>query len=300
MNNIGRLLTAMVTPFDQEGNVDFQRASELSKALVKTGSDGLLLGGTTGESPTLSYDEKLQLFSVVKESVGSEIAVIAGTTDNNTQVSLELSKDAEKLGVDGLLLTVPAYNKPTQEGLFKHFEKIANSVKIPCILYNVPSRTSLNMDSSTTLKLSSIENIIGIKEASSDLDQVTEIISNAPEGFKVWSGNDNETFLIMALGGYGVVSVASNIIGNQVKSMIGLILEGEIEQASSLHKKLLPLFNALFWVTNPIPIKYALNKKGFPVGDLRLPMVMPDEILDSGVKLDEILDNYHIDVSEDY
>ena len=290
----------MVTPFDQEGNVDFQRASELSKALVKTGSDGLLLGGTTGESPTLSYDEKLQLFSVVKESVGSEIAVIAGTTDNNTQVSLELSKDAEKLGVDGLLLTVPAYNKPTQEGLFKHFEKIANSVKIPCILYNVPSRTSLNMDSSTTLKLSSIENIIGIKEASSDLDQVTEIISNAPEGFKVWSGNDNETFLIMALGGYGVVSVASNIIGNQVKSMIGLILEGEIEQASSLHKKLLPLFNALFWVTNTIPIKYALNKKGFPVGDLRLPMVMPDEILDSGVKLDEILDNYHIDVSEDY
>ncbi len=300
MNNIGRLLTAMVTPFDQEGNVDFQRASELSKALVKTGSDGLLLGGTTGESPTLSYDEKLQLFSVVKESVGSEIAVIAGTTDNNTQVSLELSKDAEKLGVDGLLLTVPAYNKPTQEGLFKHFEKIANSVKIPCILYNVPSRTSLNMDSSTTLKLSSIENIIGIKEASSDLDQVTEIISNAPEGFKVWSGNDNETFLIMALGGYGVVSVASNIIGNQVKSMIGLILEGEIEQASSLHKKLLPLFNALFWVTNPIPIKYALNKKGFPVGGLRLPMVMPDEISDSGVKLDEILDNYHIDVSEDY
>jgi len=300
VNNIGRLLTAMVTPFDQEGNVDFQRASELSKALVKTGSDGLLLGGTTGESPTLSYDEKLQLFSVVKESVGSEIAVIAGTTDNNTQVSLELSKDAEKLGVDGLLLTVPAYNKPTQEGLFKHFEKIANSVKIPCILYNVPSRTSLNMDSSTTLKLSSIENIIGIKEASSDLDQVTEIISNAPEGFKVWSGNDNETFLIMALGGYGVVSVASNIIGNQVKSMIGLILEGEIEQASSLHKKLLPLFNALFWVTNPIPIKYALNKKGFPVGDLRLPMVMPDEISDSGVKLDEILDNYHIDVSEDY
>ena len=211
-----------------------------------------------------------------------------------------LTKDAEKLGVDGLLLTVPAYNKPTQEGLFKHFEKIANSVKIPCILYNVPSRTSLNMDSSTTLKLSSIENIIGIKEASSDLDQVTEIISNAPEGFKVWSGNDNETFLIMALGGYGVVSVASNIIGNQVKSMIGLILEGEIEQASSLHKKLLPLFNALFWVTNPIPIKYALNKKGFPVGGLRLPMVMPDEISDSGVKLDEILDNYHIDVSEDY
>ena len=300
MNNIGRLLTAMVTPFDQEGNVDFQRASELSKALVKSGSDGLVIGGTTGEAPTLSYDEKLQLFSIVKESVGPEISVIAGTTDNNTQVSIDLSKDAEKLGVDGLLLTVPAYNKPTQEGLYKHFVKIADSVNIPGILYNVPSRTSLNMEAETTLKLSSIENIIGVKEASSDLDQVTEIISNAPEGFKVWSGNDNETFLIMMLGGYGVVSVASNIIGTQVKSMMGLILEGEIEKASSLHKKLLPLFNALFWVTNPIPIKYALNKKGFPVGDLRLPMVMPDKISDSGVKLDEILDNYHIDVSEDY
>ena len=300
MNNIGRLLTAMVTPFDQEGNVDFQRASELSKALVKSGSDGLVIGGTTGEAPTLSYDEKLQLFSIVKESVGPEISVIAGTTDNNTQVSVDLSKDAEKLGVDGLLLTVPAYNKPTQEGLYKHFVKIADSVNIPGILYNVPSRTSLNMEAETTLRLSSIENIIGVKEASSDLDQVTEIISNAPEGFKVWSGNDNETFLIMMLGGYGVVSVASNIIGTQVKSMMGLILEGEVEKASSLHKKLLPLFNALFWVTNPIPIKYALNKKGFPVGDLRLPMVMPGEISDSGVKLDEILDNYHIDVSEDY
>ena len=300
MNNIGRLLTAMVTPFDQEGNVDFQRASELSKALVKSGSDGLVIGGTTGEAPTLSYDEKLQLFSIVKESVGPEISVIAGTTDNNTQVSIDLSKDAEKLGVDGLLLTVPAYNKPTQEGLYKHFVKIADSVNIPGILYNVPSRTSLNMEAETTLRLSSIENIIGVKEASSDLDQVTEIISNAPEGFKVWSGNDNETFLIMMLGGYGVVSVASNIIGTQVKSMMGLILEGEVEKASSLHKKLLPLFNALFWVTNPIPIKYALNKKGFPVGDLRLPMVMPDKISDSGVKLDEILDNYHIDVSEDY
>ena len=298
MNEIGRLLTAMVTPFDSEGKVDFQRASELSIALVNSGSDGLVIGGTTGEAPTLSYDEKLQLFSIVKKSVGSDVAVIAGTTDNNTQVSIDLSKDAEKLGVDGLLLTVPAYNKPTQEGLYKHFVKIADSVNIPGILYNVPSRTSLNMEAETTLKLSSIENIIGVKEASSDLDQITEIISNAPEGFKVWSGNDNETFLIMMLGGYGVVSVASNIIGDQVKSMMGLILEGEIEKASSLHKRLLPLFKALFWVTNPIPVKYALNKKGFPVGGLRLPMVIPDNLTNSGVSFDDILDDYDIDISE--
>ena len=241
--------------------------------------------------------EKLLLSRSKKSPV---VFVLIDSEVSNIKSSIKLAKDAEKLGVDGLLLTVPAYNKPTQEGLYKHFVKIADSVNIPGILYNVPSRTSLNMEAETTLKLSSIENIIGVKEASSDLDQVTEVISNAPEGFKVWSGNDNETFLIMMLGGYGVVSVASNIIGTQVKSMMGLILEGEIEKASSLHKKLLPLFNALFWVTNPIPIKYALNKKGFPVGDLRLPMVMPDKISDSGVKLDEILDNYHIDVSEDY
>ena len=298
MKEIGRLLTAMVTPFDSEGKVDFQRASELSIALVNSGSDGLVIGGTTGEAPTLSYDEKLQLFSIVKKSVGSDVAVIAGTTDNNTQVSIDLSKDAEKLGVDGLLLTVPAYNKPTQEGLYKHFVKIADSVNIPGILYNVPSRTSLNMEAETTLKLSSIENIIGVKEASSDLDQITEIISNAPEGFKVWSGNDNETFLIMMLGGYGVVSVASNIIGTQVKSMMGLILEGEIEKASSLHKRLLPLFKALFWVTNPIPVKYALNKKGFPVGGLRLPMVTPNNLTNSGVSFDDILDDYDIDISK--
>ena len=298
MNEIGRLLTAMVTPFDSEGKVDFQRASELSIALVNSGSDGLVIGGTTGEAPTLNYDEKLQLFSIVKKSVGTDIAVIAGTTDNNTQVSIDLSKDAEKSGVDGLLLTVPAYNKPTQEGLFDHFVKIADSVNIPGILYNVPSRTSLNMEAETTLKLSHHSNIIGVKEASSDLDQITEIISNAPEGFKVWSGNDNETFLIMMLGGYGVVSVASNIIGTQVKSMMGLILEGEIEKASSLHKRLLPLFKALFWVTNPIPVKYALNKKGFPVGDLRLPMVMPDNITSSGVTFDQILNKYDIDTSE--
>ena len=163
---------------------------------------------------------------------------------------------------------------------------------------NVPSRTSLNMEAETTLKLSHHSNIIGVKEASSDLDQITEIISNAPEGFKVWSGNDNETFLIMMLGGYGVVSVASNIIGDQVKHMMGLILEGDIERASSIHKKLLPLFKALFWVTNPIPVKYALNKKGFPVGGLRLPMVAPDNITNSGVTFDHILDDYDIDVSK--
>ena len=206
MKDLGRLITAMVTPFTNNGDVDFERAKEFALALVNTGSDGLLIGGTTGESPSMNEDEKLELFKSVKEAVGDSATVIAGTTDNNTNASIDLSKKAEKLGVDAILLTVPAYNKPTQDGLYKHFVKIADSVSIPGLLYNVPSRTSLNMDTDTTLKLAKIDNIVGVKEASSDPDQITNIISDSPENFKVWSGNDNETFSIMSTGGHGVVS----------------------------------------------------------------------------------------------
>ena len=259
MKDLGRLITAMVTPFTNNGDVDFERAKEFALALVNTGSDGLLIGGTTGESPSMNEDEKLELFKSVKEAVGDSATVIAGTTDNNTYASIDLSKKAEKLGVDAILLTVPAYNKPTQDGLYKHFVKIADSVSIPGLLYNVPSRTSLNMDTDTTLKLAKIDNIVGVKEASSDPDQITNIISDSPENFKVWSGNDNETFSIMSTGGHGVVSVASNIIGNQVKKLMGFILDGQTELAAKEHKRLLLFFNALFWVTNPIPIRHALN-----------------------------------------
>ncbi|MQF85701.1 MAG: 4-hydroxy-tetrahydrodipicolinate synthase, partial [SAR202 cluster bacterium] len=177
MKDLGRLITAMVTPFKDNGDVDYERAKEFAKALVDTGSDGLLIGGTTGESPSMNEDEKLQLFKSVKEAVGDTASVIAGTTDNNTIASVDLSQKAEKLGVDAILLTVPAYNKPTQEGLYKHFKLISEAVNIPGILYNVPSRTSLNMDAETTLRLSKIENIVGVKEASSDPDQITNIIA---------------------------------------------------------------------------------------------------------------------------
>ena len=223
--------------------------------------------------------------------------IIAGTTDNNTIKSIELSREAEKIGVDGLLLTVPAYNKPTQGGLLQHFEKITSSVSIPGILYNVPSRTSLNMELKTTLKLSRIPNIIGIKEASSDLDQINYIIKNTDSDFNVWSGNDNETFSIVSTGGYGVVSVAGNIISTQVKKMIGLILEGNIEFAAREHLRLLPLFNALFFITNPIPIRYAINRSGFDVGPSRLPMIPSSEELgDFSKKFDPIIDQYQIDL----
>ena len=289
-----KLITAMVTPFNNNGDVDYEASKELAKALVKTGSDGILIGGTTGESPALSNIEKLELFKSVKEAVGNSSDVIAGTTDNNTSESIKLSIEAQKLGVDGLLLTVPAYNKPTQEGLLAHFSKIADSIEIPGILYNVPGRTSLNMDAETTIELSKHENIIGIKEASSDISQITKIITKTSgTNFKIWSGNDDETFSIMALGGHGVVSVASNIVGLQISKMIGAFLDGNIELASKQHKQLLPLFEALFWVTNPILIKRALNISGFDVGGLRLPMIDSNQYYE---KFSNLLSEYEMDI----
>ena len=294
MVEFGRLFTAMITPFDEEGKVDYGQARKLAKGLVNSGSDGLVIGGTTGEAPSMSDEEKLRLFSEVKDEVGDSAAVVAGTTDNDHRKSVALSKEAEKVGVDGLLMTVPAYNKPPQEGLYQHFKAIAEATSLPGLLYNVPSRTSLNMTAETTLRLAEIDNIVGVKEASSDADQITTIIDKAPPGFRVWSGNDNETFSIMCVGGYGIVSVASNIIGNQIKAMMGMILEGDIESAAAEHRRMLPIFKALFWVTNPVPIKYAVNRAGFNAGDPRLPMWGPDDAFKA--KFDPLMDQYEVDL----
>lgn len=294
MAELGRLLTAMVTPFKENGDVNYKQARKLAKALLASGSDGLVIGGTTGEAPSMSDEERLRLFGEVKEEIGETGAVVAGTTDNNTRRSIEISKEAEKLGVDALLLTVPAYNKPPQEGLYRHFKAISEAVHIPGVLYNVPGRTALNMTAETTLRLAQIDNIAGVKEASSMPDQITSIIAGAPDGFKVWSGNDNETFPIMCTGGYGIVSVASNIMGSQIKRMMGLILEGDIEAAAKEHRRMLPIFNALFWVTNPIPIKYAVNRAGFDVGKPRLPMIEAPE--DFRKKFDPVMDKYEVDL----
>ena len=284
----------MITPFDSEGNIDFPQARKLAKGLVASGTDGLVIGGTTGESPSMSDDEKVQLFAEVKEAVGDTATVIAGTTDNNHRKSIELSIEAEKVGADGLLLTVPAYNKPTQEGLYQNFKAISEATSLPGLLYNVPSRTALNMTTETTLRLAEIDNIVGVKEASSDYVQITNIIAKAPDGFRVWSGNDDETFPIMCVGGHGVVSVASNLYGSQIKTMMGLILEGNIESAATEHKRLLPIFKALFWVTNPIPIKYAANRAGFNAGPNRLPLCDPDEDFTS--TFNPVMDEYEVDL----
>ncbi len=294
MTEIGRLITAMVTPFDEHGEVDYQQAKRLANALLDSGSDGLVITGTTGEGPTLSSEEKIRLYGEVKQAIGDRGAVIAGTTDNNTAHSIELSKEAEAVGADALLLTVPAYNKPPQEGLYQHFKAIAGSTNLPCILYNVTSRTSLNMTDETTIRLSHIDNIVGVKEAGSDMDQITRIIDGARDGFRVWSGNDNETFYIMATGGYGVVSVASHLVGSQIKQMMGYLLEGDVEKAAAEHRRLLPIFKVMFIVSNPIPIKHALNHIGFDVGNPRLPLVPLDP--NSSAKVEDVMSKYTMDV----
>ena len=277
MKKIGRLLTAMVTPFDTKGAVDYEQAKKLALALIKSGSDGVVVVGTTGESPTLVRSEELRLFKEIKAAVGNKGNVVAGTGSNSTAEAVEATREAEKIGVDACLLVVPYYNNPTQDGLYQHFKKIANSTSLSCILYNVPSRTVRNLDKETIVKLSQIENIIGVKEASGNLEQASYVISNARKGFLVWSGNDSDTLPILALGGYGIISVASHLVGKQIKEMIDCFIEGDTAKAAELHRRLMPLFKDLFVIANPMPVKYAVNQVGFRVGKPRLPLLEPDE-----------------------
>jgi len=294
MAELGRLITAMVTPFNDKGAVDYEQAKKLAHALLDSGSDGVVLSGTTGESPTLTTDEKMRLFGEVKESVGDKGAVIAGTGTYNTAESIELSQEAEKQGVDGLLLVVPYYNKPPQEGMYQHFKAIAGKTNLPCIVYNIIGRTGVNMTDETTIRLSQIDNIVGTKEASGDMNQIARIIGGASPGFKVWSGDDNQTFLIMSMGGYGVVSVVSHLVGHQIKHMMGLLLEGDVEGAASEHRRLLPIFLGMFTESNPIPVKYAVSRIGLNVGNPRLPLMPLSE--DAVAHIDRLLDQYEMDL----
>ncbi len=273
---LGRLLTAMVTPFAADGSVDYANTRRLASALVDAGSEGLVVTGTTGEAPTLTIPEKIRLWSEVKDEVGSRAAVIAGSGDNCTADSVELSREAERTGVDALLLTSPYYNKPTQEGLYRHFAAIAEAVSLPVIPYNIPSRTGVNVNADTQLRLARIGNVAGVKESSGDMRQIARLIEEAPD-YLVWSGNDEDTFSILSLGGYGVISVISHLAGRQVAAMIRAHVDGRLDESASIHRRLLPLIDALFCVTNPIPVKYALNRVGFPAGPFRLPMCDPDE-----------------------
>ncbi|MEW5952966.1 MAG: 4-hydroxy-tetrahydrodipicolinate synthase [Bacillota bacterium] len=272
--DFGRVLTAMVTPFDRDLAVNYTQARKLARHLVQSGSDGLVVSGTTGESPTLTKEEKIELFRVIVEEVGGDAIVIAGTGGNNTVESLALTKAAAKVGVDGVMLVAPYYNKPSQEGLYQHFKTIAAGTDLPVMLYNIPGRTAVNMLAKTVARLTGVENIVAIKEASGSMDQVSELRRVLPEGFAIYSGDDSLTLPMMSLGAKGVVSVAAHVAGLRIKEMVNAYMAGNTTMATKIHLELFPVFKGLFVTTNPAPVKAALNMLGWQVGDPRLPLVM--------------------------
>ncbi|RQD75400.1 MAG: 4-hydroxy-tetrahydrodipicolinate synthase [Candidatus Syntrophonatronum acetioxidans] len=271
--DFGHLITAMVTPFDEKFQVDYDGAGALAKYLADSGSDSLVVAGTTGESPTLTIDEKAKLFKTVVESVQGKVKVIAGTGSNSTRQSVEITRRAEEVGVDGLMLVVPYYNKPPQEGLYQHFKEIASSTNLPIMLYNVPGRTSVNLAAPTTIRLAEIDNIFSIKEASGDLDQVSLIVKETPDDFLVYSGDDSMTMPTLSVGGHGVVSVSGHIVPREIKAMIAAFFSGDVKKAAEYHGKLMTVFKGMFISTNPVPVKTALNLLGKQVGPVRLPLI---------------------------
>lgn len=292
MVRFGSLLTAMVTPFSSDGKVDYKVAATLAKKLVDHGSEGLVVAGTTGESPTLSSQEKLKLFETVVDTVGEKASVIAGTGSYSTEESVKLTKEAEKTGVHGTLVVAPYYNKPPQEGLYRHFVAVADATELPLMVYNIPGRTGVNISADTMARLSERKNIVAVKESSGNLAQTAEYKQKLPEDFLIYSGDDALTLPMMALGACGVVSVASHVAGQKLKAMIEAFQRGETVEASKLHMELLPLFNVLFITTNPIMVKAAVNMLGTPVGSVRLPLV--DANPQEQDKLREVMNQLHV------
>jgi 4-hydroxy-tetrahydrodipicolinate synthase len=269
----GKVVTAMVTPFDNKGNIDLAKTTQLVNYLLENGTDSLVVAGTTGESPTLTTEEKVALFRHVVSVVNGRVPVIAGTGSNNTRASIELTKKAEEAGVDAVMIVAPYYNKPNQEGLYQHFKAIAESTSLPVMLYNIPGRSVVNIAVETIVRLSEIPNIVAVKDASGNLDAMTEIIANTDEEFMLYSGDDGLTLPVMAIGGHGIVSVASHIIGNEMQEMIAAFENGNRVKAAKLHQKLLPIMKGLFAAPSPVPVKTALQIKGLDVGSVRLPLV---------------------------
>ncbi|ATS18020.1 4-hydroxy-tetrahydrodipicolinate synthase [Parathermosynechococcus lividus PCC 6715] len=276
--DFGRVITAMITPFRADGAIAYDVAAALAEHLVANGSDSLVVCGTTGESPTLTWEEEFQLFQTVQQAVAGKAKVIAGTGSNSTREAIHATTKAAELGLDGALLVVPYYNKPPQEGLEAHFRAIATAVpEFPLMLYNIPGRTGQNLLPETVVRLAELPNIVAIKEASGNLDQASALRSQLPDTFRIYSGDDSLTLPLLAVGGYGVVSVASHLVGIQLQHMIQAYIQGNTATATALHCQLLPLFKALFVTTNPIPIKAALALQGWSVGDPRLPLVAANE-----------------------
>ena len=273
----GRVITAMVTPLDSQLNVDFGQAGKLAQRLIDSGTDTILVGGTTGESPTLTDNERVRLVEAVLDAIGDKAPVIAGTGTNSTAASVALTKQAEALGAHGAMLVAPYYNKPPQNGLYAHFRTVAEATRLPVMVYNVPGRTSVNITPETMGRLAEIENIVALKEAGGSADQASEMVRAVRGKLRVYSGDDSLTLPMMAIGAYGVVSVVSNVAGRLVADMVKAFAAGETARATELHLQLLPLFKGLFLTTNPIPVKAALRLQGFDAGGLRLPLIEATE-----------------------
>ncbi|SJZ31624.1 4-hydroxy-tetrahydrodipicolinate synthase [Selenihalanaerobacter shriftii] len=288
----GEVITAMVTPFNTDLEVDYEATAELANYLVENGSDGILVLGTTGEVPTLTKDEKIKLVKTVKEEVGGRAKVIVGTGSYSTSASIEMTKKIEAIGVDGVMLVTPYYNKPPQSGLYRHFKMVAKETDLPVILYNVPGRTSRNIEPETVAKLAEIENIVAIKEASGDVEQAATINRLTDDEFLIYSGDDGLTLPILSIGGTGVISVSSHLVGNQIKEMITLYKAGKVKEAADLNAELGELFGKMFITPNPIPVKCSLNLLGQKVGPVRPPLADIDQ--EEKAVLEVLLKEYNL------
>jgi 4-hydroxy-tetrahydrodipicolinate synthase len=269
----GAVVTAMVTPFRQDHSLDLEGAQRLARHLLEHGTDSIVVAGSTGESPTLSHREKLDLFRSVIDAIGRDGKVICGTGTYNTAETIELSREAQELGADGLLVVTPYYSKPPQRGLLEHFTRVARAVDLPVIAYNIPGRTGIRIEHDTLLRMAEVPNIVAVKDSTGDFQAISRLISEAPADFEVYSGDDWATFGYLCLGGVGVVSVAAHVVGDRIHHLTDLVLSGDIPAARKVHEELSPLFNALFITTNPIPVKTALDVLGLPAGPPRLPLV---------------------------
>lgn len=281
----GRMLTAMVTPFDDNLEVNYDMAAQLAEYLLEQGNDGIVVNGTTGESPTLSDAEKLEMFRTVKKAVGSRAVVIAGTGSNDTRHCIELTKQAEECGVDGIMLVVPYYSKPSQEGLYRHFKAVAAQTSLPIILYNIPGRCGTNLLPETVVRLANeVPNIVAIKEASGNLDQIARLKTMVPANFAIYSGDDSLTLPILSIGGAGVISVVAHVAGKDLRRMVDAYFDGRVNEAREINRKLYDIFKTMFITSNPVPVKYALNELGIKVGGVRLPLYEANEAEKTKIK----------------
>lgn len=270
----GEVITAMVTPFNEKREVDYEKVESLAYQLINTGSDAVLVTGTTGESPTLTHDEEIEILTSVKRAVHNNAKVIMGTGSNSTETAVLMAKKAEKEGADAILSVVPYYNKPSQNGMIEHFSAVAESVNLPIILYNIPSRTGVNMSVETVKTLSrKYENIVALKQSFADMDMLTELRNSCPSDFAIYSGDDSLTLPMLSLGAHGVISVASHLFGKEIKSMIRNFKTGDCMTARNMHMKLYPIFKKLFMAPNPVPVKAALAYKGIIEDYVRRPLV---------------------------